>query len=390
LSDAGLEIVDRLGACDAAGLEALLGGRAEGPGYYRAFERTAPSGLGLRYLSVTENGTPVGFAPAFMAGYNWLPGSGRYPAPLRRIGDMRVAGLGSVHANELALCLAGDNDRRRDVFARLLDGLDELGRTERADLLLIKDLCDRDAVHADPVLRRCGYVRMAAPPLAFLHVPQGTGKAFLEDLKGSRRRDLMRNVRKAAAIEVETDADIAGMGPELARLAAGTHARAGTRFGGLETTPPGFYEALAEEAPANISVTLYRLGARLVGFSLQLVDARALYGKTLGLSYPAALEHKVYFLNLMTGIDSCAGRGLDWLCMGQLGYAGKIALGARLERRWYYIKARGAYGPGFRLARRFVEGRRIETESAPYDTPAHLFASDPTGPQPPVRTAFAP
>lgn len=374
-------------------LSALVGDGAEGWRYLSASDAAPTPGVNLKYLTLSDDSGPVGFAPCFATPYTWLPqrkGGKTWPRWLNRSGSVRLIGMGSPHANELGVRLEGGASTadRAEMFAALVDGFDQLGRAERAQMLLIKDVNARDAAVADPILRRAGYARMVAPPLAYLHLPVDSAEAYLAAFSHRKRADILRNVKKSAAVEVEAHATVSGMAGQLNALAAETRLRAGTQFGGLEGSSDGFFEALADKMPEQAIFTLFRVDADLIGFSLMLADDQQIFGKTMGLTYPQAREHKVYFRNLIEAIDLTARRGLDWLCLGQLAYGTKLHIGAKLEKRWYYVKVRGAFGADLGLVNPFIEGRQIESESGQYTAPDTYFADNPDGPQPPAKLMF--
>ncbi len=384
----------RLQEANADGrLAGLVGDGAEGWAYLEACEAAPAGDIELSSLRVDGPAGPAGFAPCFVAPFQWLPNPGKgrnWPGWVQELSSIRLAAIGSPHANELGVRLddALDLPDREAVFEALLDGLEMWGADEDAHMLLVKDVNDRDVGVADPILRRAGYVRMVAPPLAYLHLPFDSAEAWLKAFSHRKRKDILRNHAKSGDVSAEIPGDIAGLSDQLNALADETRERADTQFGGLEGSSPAFFQALAEKAGEQAVFALYRLDERLVGFSLMLVDTQQVFGKTIGLHYPEAREHKIYFRNLLEGIELTTARGLQWLCMGQLGYTTKLHVGAKLEKRWYYLKMRGRYAAGFGFYKRFLEGRRVETESAEFDMPERFFASDPGGPQPPAHLMF--
>ena len=82
--------------------------------------------------------------------------------------------------------------------------------------------------------------------------------------------------------------------------------------------------------------------ALLAGFSLSLIEKDRIIGKYVGMRYPLAREHDVYFINWMTIVRYCIAHGIEWMQTGQTTYKQKIRLGCQLKRSWVYFRHRGS------------------------------------------------
>ncbi|NOZ31804.1 MAG: GNAT family N-acetyltransferase [Alphaproteobacteria bacterium] len=372
----------------------LYADRAEGPGFIRAWEM-ASGGENQRFVTATNSGALVAASPAFLTKFNWLsimPGTKGLARRDPAFGRISMAGLGLVQASELGLRLkrglsASDQSA---AFGGIVDGLEQLGERQRSNFLLIKDLNDRDAAIAGPILARRGFAPMGALPQAFLHLPFGSMDAYLASLSRNRRRSLLRNVARAKDVQVETGADISGLVDALHGLSEQTRQQAAVQFSGLEATPKAFFPAIQDVASKHCWFVLYRLEGALIGFTFNMIDGRVHYAKSIGLAYPQALEHKVYFLNLFKTIEKCITAGIEWLALGQLAYDTKLALGCKLEKRWLYLKGRGIFRPGFGLVKPIITRLPLDPSFKPFDRPEAYFANNMSGPQPPVNTIFGP
>jgi GNAT acetyltransferase-like protein len=378
---------------DGEAILGLYGDRAEGPAFVGAWER-AGGGANQRFVTVGDQTRMAAASPAFLTRFNWLslmPGGKALERRDLPIGRISMAGLGLIQSSELGLSI--DHGLRlegqKQAFEGLLDGLEALGVEERADFLLVKDLNDRDLAIGGPILARRGFGRMAALPLAYLHLPFETMDAYLASLSRNRRRSLLRNMAKTGQIEVEFNADISSLGDELHALGEQTRKQAATQFSGMEATPKDFFSIIADAASHHCRFTLYRLEGKLVGFTFNMVDGEVFFAKTIGLSYPEALEHKIYFLNIYHTIKGCIEAGIEWLAMGQLAYETKLALGCKLEKRWLFIRGRGWFRPGFALAKPYMSRARLDPSFKPFDRREVYFSSDANGPQPPVNRIFS-
>jgi hypothetical protein len=365
---------------DAARLR-LFGGRAEGAGYYDALP-------GAGAVVHSADGVVVAASPTFELDFDtmrFMPGFMHWLRMLGpRSGKIHFGGLGAVNSNELGVAIdpALSPAGRASAFEGLLDAVEARGRY---DITLIKDVSERDASWADGLLRRRGYRRIEGLPLAWLHLPGSTVEDFLHTLSGDERRSLQRNWRNGAALRCEVRRGPGDLEPQLSELAEATRLKAGTQFDGAEAMPPGFLSDLARCAPEAMRLLLFWHETRLLGFSLCLAGPHALYGKTLGLRYPEAIDHKVYFANLRTAIETTLAEGKSWLCLGQLAYDIKIRWGARLERRWIYFRPKPAWRWGSALFSGVIAGIKLDPAIARYAEPRYWFDANPQLPQPPVQ-----
>jgi hypothetical protein len=377
---------------DAGVAASLFGARAEGAGYYAALADKDSALVG-----VVAGGRPAAIAPTFDIRFDMaqlMP----VLAPMMRLprlvlpglGRLHLGGLGAVHSNELGLTIdpALPPPERDTALGALLDGYERDGRAR--DMTLIKDVSDRDSHWADPVLRRRGYYRIEGLPLAWLHLPYDSLEHYLAARPYSKvRRSLNANIRGSAAVQVEIRGDCGDVEAEMEALAAATRENAGTGFDGLEAFPPGFFSRFAALAPEHARFLLYRVDGRLLGFCFCLVADNVLYAKTVGMAYPEAQEHRIYFRNIVTLIEMATRERRPWLCLGQLSYDIKLRWGARLEKRWIYFRLRGIYAPLGWLSQPIHRHLRLSSSVAAITDPAAWFATSPGVEPPPSLTLQA-
>jgi hypothetical protein len=87
-------------------------------------------------------------------------------------------------------------------------------------------------------------------------------------------------------------------------------------------------------------VMLARVDGEIVSFNISLADPDRLLAKYIGMRYPAAREHNLYFVNWMAMVRHCIERGIPWMQIGQTSYRQKARLGCKLKRSWIYFKHR--------------------------------------------------
>jgi len=367
-----------------AGREAwtCLNARAsEGYDYHCACEAAPPQAFQFFAVGAFAQNRLIAGSPAFQASFRLdLSASG----PLRTATDylyerwpglaLCVLGLGSPHADELALALeptlgAG---ARRPALQALLGGL-ERGAVERAiSVLFIKDVTDRQAAWADPILKAAGYARLATLPVAHLDLPFTTEEEYLLSLSGNMRSNLRRKLKKAAAVQIDMRTSIEGVEDEIVALHSETLAHAKANYGDFEELSPRYFREVMQRL-AGARLLLYRVSGRMIGFSLILLDADRLTYKYTGFRYPEARNYNLYFLNWIVMVRLCLAGGIRHLHAGQTTYLTKTRLGCKLERSWIYFRHRHALvNPLFKILGPMLAIDRMDPDlrelggSAPY------------------------
>jgi len=321
---------------------------SDGYDYHCACEAAPPDMFRFFAVGAFDDTRLFGCAPAFEAAFRLdMSLSG----PLRRATDflytrwpglaLGVMGLGSPHADELALGLHPTLDplAKARALKALLEGLDQAAADRGVWVLFVKDVTDRQAVWADPVLKAAGFGRLSTLPVAHLYLPFSTEEEYLQSLSGNMRSNLRRKLRKAAAVSVEICSSIDGVQDEIFALRQQTQAQAKANYGDFEELSPNYFGEVMRRLP-GARLLLYRLSGELIGFSLVLLDADRLTYKYTGFRYPQARDYNLYFLNWMVMVRLCLENGIQHLHAGETTYLTKVRLGCRLERSWIYFRHR--------------------------------------------------
>lgn len=349
LADAGREAWCRVDA-----------GRCEAFDYYRACEQAEPPMFKFSALGVFDGDRLVGGAPVFTAEFRLDMGwTGRVRAlsdwlhtRAPRLVALRVIGIGSPHADELAFGLEPGLSpaKRQAALETLLRGLDASAAAQRTGVLFVKDVTGEQSQWSHEVFTRMGYARLPTLPVAALELPFKTEAEYMASLSANMRSNLRRKLKKAAGVQVEVRTDVEGVEDELHALRRHTQDNAKANYGDFEELSPRFFRAVLSEMGDNARLLLYRVDGALIGFSLVLFNERELIYKYTGMRHPEATDHGVYFLNWMVMVRMCLERGIRRLHAGETTYVTKTRLGCRLERSWIYFRHRNPLiNIGFRM-----------------------------------------
>jgi predicted N-acyltransferase len=337
----------------------LFPGQAEGWDYFRACEQSAPEGFTSSAIGAFAGETLVAAAPLFRLNYRLdMPLQG----PLRPVGDwlnrhaprlvnMPVLGMGSPLTEEcpIGLLPGMSAPERASAFEALLQGVSEHARASGISVLALKDVTDRDDQWAREPLTRAGFARVATLPVATLHLPFKTEDEYLASLSAQLRKDLRKKMRGLANAQVEIRDSIDGVEDEIIALFHETKAKRKADYAEFDEVPDAYFREVVGNLGGRAKIMLIRIGGQLASFSIFIEEKDRMIGKYVGMRYPLAREHNVYFLNWMLLVRRCIETRMQWMQVGQTTYRQKARLGCKLKRSWVYFKHQGAVmGPLFR------------------------------------------
>ena len=337
----------------------LFGAKAEGWDYFRACERAMPEDFSASAMGVYAGDTLVAAAPLFRTDYRldlslegplkpaveWLYKNAR------KFVVVPVLGMGSPLTEECPIGFhpALRAEERLAAFDALLAGMDVRAKAEKIPLLALKDITDRDAARAHVPLSRMGFTRVATLPLATLHLPFKDEEEYLASLSASMRSDLRKKMRRAH-VKIDIRNTIDGIEDEIVELFEETKANRKTDYGPFDEVPASYFREVMQAMPGNAQLILCRVEGKLASFNIFLIEPHRIIGKYMGMRYPLAREHNLYFVNWMATARLCMERGIPWLQTGHTSYEQKVRLGCKLKRSWVYFRYRNALiNPLFKL-----------------------------------------
>ncbi|HVY41548.1 MAG TPA: GNAT family N-acetyltransferase [Hyphomicrobiaceae bacterium] len=338
-----------IGDVEQSAWASLFGAASEGFDYYLACEKSPPPVFELKAMGVFDEDRLVAGAPAFGAQFRldmMLEGRLRrltdwVGARAPRLGRLRVLGLGSPHADELALVFdaALDEADRRMALDCLLDSLERHAASASIDVAFLKNVRDVDRLWADEVLRRRGYVGVATLPIATLAIPSSEA-SYIASLSANMRSNLRRKLKRATGVRAEARTSIEGLEDEIFRLRESTRRRATTDYDAFSQISPAYFREVLARLGDKARLLLYWRGESLIGFAFVLLEPGRLIEKYNGMRYPEGPDNGIFFLNWMTQVRLCIELGIPELHAGETTYLTKARLGCKLHRSWIYYRHR--------------------------------------------------
>jgi Acetyltransferase (GNAT) domain len=365
-------------SANAAEWSRLLPGQAEDWGYFRTVEICPPPAFKLGAITVTRGGTLVAVAPVFRTSFRFdtsVQGTWR-----RRVGDllyarvprlvsMDVLSLGSPLSDNSHIGIAPhlSDDHRREVLAEMLRCLAAEAKKQGVPLLAAKSLHTEEADLYQPVFDAFGYARVTTIPNVVLELPFSDLNGYLASLPEGTSSYLRRKWRSAARVSIEYPISLNGLSDEVNALYRSTLAQSSVDYGNFGPVHDDYFAAVLRNMPHRARIMLCRVNGRLLSFQLYMIGRHAVHAKGIGMRYPEAREHNLYFLNWKEMMEDCLSHGVPRISMSGTTYATKLLIGGRLERRWIFFRFRNAIfnrlmphlAPGFDFERNDPELREL-------------------------------
>jgi predicted N-acyltransferase len=284
--------------------------------------------------------------------------------PLRRVGDwlnrfvprlvnMPILGMGSPLTEECPIgVLPGMSAADRSAaLEALLAGMADHAKATGTSILALKDVTDCDVQWAHDTLVRSGFTRVATLPVATLHLPFKSEQEYLASLSSSMRKDIKRKLKSLANVEVEVRDTIDGIEEEVVALFEETRARRKADYDAFDDVPQAYFREVMSSLGGRAKIMLTRVAGELASFNIFFEEQDRIIDKYIGMRYPLAREHNIYFITWMMMVRRCIEKGIPWLQMGQTTYVQKVRMGCKLKRSWVYFKhTNPVINAGFKIA----------------------------------------
>lgn len=311
----------------------------EGRWWYETLERSGlEDQFTFLYGLVTHRGNPVGIAPVFvfdvpldqMAPPEFLPLlriAGRVaPAFLRQ----RTLFVGSPCLDEGVVGFSGEVDRRSALLA-VQGALERKAREVGASMIVWKDFPEHWSDEFGWLARRRRLFRVTSLPGAVARLPSERKEDYFSALKGSRRHNLKKKLRRSRQhvtldVGIVPDPDPETL-DEIFGLFWQTYQRSEAKFEKLNRR---FFEVVAAQSPTLCITLREQASGDLVAFMLCFQVGERLVNKYVGLDYARPKEWMLYFRLWEAVLDFALSRGFSAISSGQLAYPIKIEMGHEL------------------------------------------------------------
>jgi predicted N-acyltransferase len=347
------QILPHIADIDEEAWDACLPSEAENHAYYVACEMAGPVGHKMMALVAKDSSGIIAVAPLFEMAYRL---DTPFQGALKPIGQilgrlfpslvtLSVIGLGSPYAERCHIGFQSNMDitKKRETASAMMDALEAYALAHNISLLAIKDISPNDEKDLAPVLAQHKLVSIGSLPIALLNLKWKDEEDYISRLSTAMRKDLRRKLRRAKEVRIEERTDIADIADQIEALYASTREESGVDYGDFEMLPPGYFLAISKALKERALFMLFWIGDTLAGFNLLLIEETRVIDKFIGMRYPLAREHNLYFVRWMANIHYCLRHGKKILQPGQTGYELKVRLGCDLQPSAVYFRHRSKF-----------------------------------------------
>lgn len=343
-----VRVLDSMTAIPREEWDRVCRSRVEGWDYFRACEAAAPEGFELGAIAAFRNDVLVGVAPTFAVNYrldmslpqqfrsfgNWL----NEHAP--GLVNAKVIGLGSPLIEEFPISIDPTITSldRSEIFTAMLEALARHAKLNGFSILAFKDMTDGDKQWAGPLMADAGYAVIPTLPVATLQLPFPDEAAYIASLAGPMRNEIRRKLKYLRNVEISFPTSIDGLEDEIVALFEETKSHRKADYDDFDNVPPRYFRAVLDALGPRARLMICRIEGQLASFNIFLIEEDRLIGKYLGMRYPLAREHNLYFLNWMLIARVAMAEGKQWMQSGHTGYRVKVRLGSKLKRSWVFFR----------------------------------------------------
>jgi len=362
-----------------------LQGKCKEHRYYELIERTLANDFEYRYVVLEDqSGNVRAIQPILFVRQNLIEGVRGF---FRSIVDlirktfprfltMRVLMIGcAAGAGELD---ASNFEAEQWIAQALGQTLRDYARKNKASLVVFKDFPSRyrDALS---ILSEYAYERVPSMPMTRLALSFQNFDEYLGTLGYISRKSLRRKFRKterAAKIEMEVVNDVSPIIDQIFPLYLQVHQRSPMKF---ENLSKEFFLGIAKGMPERTRFFIWRIGDKIVAFSLCLLCGDTLYDEVIGLDYEVALDLHLYFYTMRDVIRWAVEQKLRYYVSGPLNYDPKLHLGHELAPLDLYVLHTSAWlNPIFKFALKYLEPTRHDPILKKFPNAAELSGRRPT------------
>jgi hypothetical protein len=312
--------------------------------YYELVEDTIRQGFDYYYFVIKDAvGEARAVQPFFILDQDLLAGTGREAgaliAAIRRMRPrflklrtlMVGCSVGEGH-------LDGDELARADNAEALAGAIVAHARALGAALIVLKEFPAEYRAPLQCFLRH-GFSRVPSLPMTRLNIDYPSFADYMKRaLNSATRRKLRRKFRIAAQappIEMSVVADVAPIIDEVYPLYLQVYERSKLHF---EKLTREFFAGLGRLMPEIVRFFVWRQEARIVAFSLCMIEGDAMFAEYIGLDYAVALKLHLYHYAVRDMISWAMAKGYKWLRSSPLNYDPKLHLRHVLDPVDLYVR----------------------------------------------------
>jgi len=313
--------------------------------YYEIVEDTILQGFEYRYFAIKDtHGEVRAIQPFFILDQDMLVGAS--PKVCNLINAIRNIWPRFMRVRVLMVGCAAGEGHLDNAEAMPFDHQSQLLASAivteaiklRAPLIVLKEFPAkyRDALQC---FLLCGFARVPSLPMTRLNINYASFAEYMNKALNSATRTKLRRKFRAAAqaapIEMTVVNDITPAVDEIYPLYLQVYQRSKMHF---EKLSKEYFCRLGRAMPDKVCFFVWRQNARIVAFTLCMIEEDAIYAEYIGLDYSVALDLHLYHYAVRDMITWSIARGYKWFRSSALNYDPKLHLRHQLDPIDLYVR----------------------------------------------------
>lgn len=344
MTDARVGLVSRAELAGCGHWRSAFAGKRKDHRYYELAEDTIPQDFDYRYFAIKdERGVVTAVQPFFLLDQDLIAGvSPRIGAAINavrrvwpRFLKMRTLMVGCTAGEGH---LDGDESSLSSNAQLLASAIVRSARDLKARLIVLKEFPAKYRKPLECFLRH-GFTRVPSLPMTRLNIDYPNFEDYMNKaLNSATRRKLRKKFRAAAQglpIEMSIADDIAPLVDEVYPLYLRVYERSKLHF---EKLTKEFFCGLGRLMPDKVRFFIWRQDARIVAFSLCMLEDDAIYAEYIGLDYSVALDLHLYHYAVRDMTSWAMANGYKWFRSSGLNYDPKLHLRHLLDPIDLYVR----------------------------------------------------
>jgi Peptidogalycan biosysnthesis/recognition len=313
--------------------------------YYEIVEDTIQQGFEYRYFAIKDaNGDVRAIQPFFILDQDLLVAANSKVGGL--IEFIRRAWPRFMRMRLLMVgCAAGEGHLDNvDVMQShcqpqlLASAIVIHARRLKVSLIVLKEF---PAKYRDPLqcFLQCGFTRVPSLPMTKLNIDYTSFDEYMNKALNSATRTKLRKkfraATQAAPIEMSVVDDVTPVVDHIYPLYLQVYERSRLHF---EKLTKEYFCRLGREMPDKVRFFIWHQNARIVAFTLCMIEGDAIYAEYIGLDYSVALDLHLYHYAVRDMVTWSIANGYKWFRSSGLNYDPKLHLRHLLDPIDLYVR----------------------------------------------------
>jgi Peptidogalycan biosysnthesis/recognition len=208
----------------------------------------------------------------------------------------------------------------------------------KVSLIVLKEF---PAKYRDPLqcFLQCGFTRVPSLPMTKLNIDYTSFDEYMNKALNSATRTKLRKkfraATQAAPIEMSVVDDITPVVDHIYPLYLQVYERSKLHF---EKLTKEYFCRLGREMPDKVRFFIWHQNARIVAFTLCMIEGDAIYAEYIGLDYSVALDLHLYHYAVRDMVTWSIANGYKWFRSSGLNYDPKLHLRHLLDPIDLYVR----------------------------------------------------